>query len=103
MIGNYLALDFKENGVRVTLTPMGSDKIKELKEEHPEMLDHQLFAELFTDFGFHLVDPSYLGLTSCQLGFTDDSDLWWHERYAVEDAIEVLQEDGGLFLQLAMP
>ena len=109
--GRYLKLKDDTWAMTVTLTDEGRRELAELKERYPEWRDHDFFAHLFEDFtahGWQLVDPSQLGMTACQLGISPDTAndadnvelCYWHESYAVEDAVEELQT-GALHLRKA--
>lgn len=105
-----------KSGCYITLTDYGREILAEQKRWHPEYLDHDLFAELVTQDdelrknGWELFNPSEHGLTDSKVGLMchrmqceDDARgayLYWHERYAVEDAIKVLKHRG-LFLMFA--
>lgn len=109
--GRYLTLEPVSNGINVRLTPEG---VEELQNEK-DVPDSSRFAELFDDFagnGWSMVTAEQVGgLTGCEIIIAWDAvfdennyyiteycdALYWHERYAIEDAIEKLRE-GCLFL-----
>lgn len=109
--GRYLELEFAKGGLTVRLTEEGRNELADIRASKPRATDDELFAELFEDFaanGWQLIDPSTIGLTGCRIGISPDTGndpdnvetVYWHERYAVEDAIEQLAA-GELFLMLA--
>lgn len=109
--GRYLELEFVQGGLNVRLTEEGRSELADLRASKPRATDDAIFVDLFEDFagnGWQLIDPSTMGLTACRLGISPDTandqfnveTVYWHERYAVEDAIEELAA-GELFLMLA--
>lgn len=107
----YLKLKDDTWAMTVTLTEQGRTKLAELRALHPKWREHQFFAALFEDFtehGWQLIDPSEVGMTASRIGIVPDTAndkfnievCYWHEAYAVEDAIEELMT-GALHLRKA--
>jgi hypothetical protein len=95
--GQNLTLEPKKNGIVITLTTEG----REALVDRPDQPDFATFYDLFEDLaGNGWSTPSAAevgGLTGCELFIQWEDDIYWHERYQVEDAIEKLLE-GELFL-----
>lgn len=105
--GRYLTIRESKVGIYITLTEDGREYVADWYHEQP---DFSLFADLFDDFagnGWAMLND--IGLTSCQIiispdaeydeegVFVDADNVYWHERYQIEDAIEQLLQ-GDLFL-----
>ncbi len=102
------------NGLTLKLTSNGRTELEEILDAHPEWPDHLVFGELFehelTNGWAWLSAEQVGGLTSCQIIISPDAEfddqgelchantVYWHERYQVESASEVLRETGQLFL-----
>lgn len=113
--GRYLELEPRANGLIVRLTDEGREAVADFDQDSDERaIDYRLFADLFEDFrcnsDWEMLGPEQIGaLTDCQIilspevVYDDDGDVvecetvYWHERYAIEDAIAALQA-GELFL-----
>lgn len=95
--GRYLTLKPEGNGLVVTLTEEGREELADRKVEP----DFATFFNLFEDFagnGWSTPSAEELGaLTSCEIIIAWDDEVYWHERYQIEDAIEELL-NGRLFL-----
>lgn len=78
---------------------------RELLKENATVPDSWVFAELFEDFlanGWTLLHPADIGaLTGCEIIVTDDTTVWWHERYQVESFTKRLLSDGHAILRKA--
>lgn len=108
--GRYLVCFEQPNGLLFMLLPEGREYLADANRDRP---DFDLFADLFEDFagnGWSMFQPQDIGaLTDCRIiispdaEFDDNGDVvdagqvFWHERYQLDDAIEELLA-GDLFL-----
>ena len=111
--GRYATLVEGENGLTIKLNDAGKEELAENAQNHPDWTDVSHVVELLEDFtgnGWQWLNAEDIGaLTGCELILTDDGtiedngkvtvhgSIWWHERYAVENASEELQERGEVF------
>lgn len=107
MIGRLVNLAPTDNGLRIELTASGRQHLVEYElrnkatdEALAELLEYQLCN------GWTWLRPEQIGaltdapILSDEVTENDRGELvsvgrvWWHERYAVEDPIELLQTQG---------
>jgi hypothetical protein len=106
-------------GLKITLNDEGKEKVKDLKESHPDWNDLQIWGELFDDVQgnseyifHHDIGESGFGLTSAE-GITDgyhmsdegkgyetdypeSAKVYWFPNYMVESSLETLINDGSV-------
>lgn len=120
--GRYADLIEDKHGLTIKLTEEGHEELYVLLERHtssptPSAIwyDWDFVYELLEDFtcnGWSWLHPEDIGaLTDCRLILSDDAtteddgsvtvcgSVWWHERYQIESAVEVLGQTGQLWLQ----
>lgn len=99
-----VTVEFCNNGIRLRLTDEGREELASMRENSlPTYLNIDswvidLTEDMWTN-GWGTFDPSQHGLTSATIGLISPEGVcYWHERYAVENAVEALESSKGLFL-----
>jgi hypothetical protein len=116
--GNYLTIVERGGCLQIHLTAGGREKLDDIRTDHPEWNDDDVFVELFDDIrgnspmdflpnigeeGFGLTDAPGFAIgerSETDNAYTDDVKLWHYPDYMIRSFLEELEINGFvLFVQ----
>ena len=95
--GFYVTVSYVKGGIKLKATPEIANIAENTNHERPDMHD---LMEDFLQNGWEEVHPEDIGaLTSGEIVSDSNGNIYWHERYQIEDMVEELQQGNEVFMQ----
>ena len=95
--GFYVIVNYNKYGIKLIATPEIKDIAANTNHEYPDIYD---LMEDFLQNGWETVNPEDIGaLTSGELISDPNGNVYWHERYQIEDMVEELQKGQTVLMQ----
>ena len=95
--GFYVIVNYNKYGIKLIATPEIKDIAENTGNARPDIYD---LMEDFLQNGWETVNPEDIGaLTSGELISDPNGNVYWHERYQIEDMVEELQKGQTVLMQ----
>ena len=95
--GFYVTIHYVKGGIKIKATTNIANIKENTNTEYPRIRE---LMEDFLNNGWEEVRPETVGaLTSGEIISTPNGNLYWHERYQIEDMLEELQQGNEVFMQ----
>ena len=97
--GFNVKVTYVKGGIKLTATPSLLEDVQGLGEQIDKPSIFEVMEDFFTS-GWEEVRPEDIGvLTSGEIFSDPNGNVYWHERYQIEDMVEELMNGNEVFMQ----